>query len=124
MSNSRFDNKSLRERLSVWVARMAIRLGGPVAFPLPAEPFDFDNDSYLWDLVHQDRFHNAIDALVADQKRLQLELMRDQVARRDFEEARSTEAAVTLFDDLWAVFITYAVKYEENMAKAKLKQVS
>ncbi|MCP4899744.1 MAG: hypothetical protein GY906_22490 [bacterium] len=103
---------------------MAIRLGGPVAFPLPAEPFDFDNDSYLWDLVHQDRFRNVIDALVAEQKRLQLGLMHHQVATRDFEEARATAAAVTLFDDLWGIFITYAVKYEENMAKNKFRQAS
>jgi len=89
----------------------------PVA--VPSGTFNFEQDSYLANLVKEPEFFRMLDALCADESAQLSRALRDDIRNQRHHEAAQTEAALAVFEDLKKVFKNYAAAYSAESRKAR-----
>lgn len=84
----------------------------PIAV-LPARelPYDFEGDSYLFDLMQSPTFKAALTGISEEESRKEIEYMRMQIRQEGHTEALRAEAIATVFEDLQLVFQRHASRY-------------
>ena len=94
-------------------------IGAPEAYLREErEPFDFENDPYLFDLMQSATFRQVIRSIARGEAGGQVSYMRATVRQEQHTCSIRAEAAAQVFEDLPSVFDRYARR--NNQAKGSL----
>ena len=81
--------------------------------------YDFRDDSSFQRLMEAAWFRAALKTIMRTEAFRMTAAVRSQVARRNFEEAVLMEGAITVFEDIEAVFNGYAKLYDPTAKKPR-----
>ena len=109
--------------LATAVAKAARKIEGLGLERTPTPGFDFDHDSYWWDLCQNDQFQRAVRAMGANEEKKSLDLMftftQNATGRTSeaWQHVAAAGAAVQIFRELPWLVIGYGGRYVNNQKK-------